>query len=323
MREAFANKLDFSKFKYLTNDYFDFKYQSVEPSSSDPSGTTGILDQHSFHPNLNYGIDACGIVYNIRSLFLKNRINCPALTYHPTVDKVFQESVIKQLDFSNLMRNTQAAIWNGQNYSYDFKNEYKFYSINNDNKYIEQFTGRTNPSRLEDWGTTFEAYYIFDSVNKYELTNKLAQSTFFLRYPIGEIVVGNNTRDITFATSPTQSFANGNALYYLIHSPRSAFNPQENRPITSVWKDYFPLIILSNPSKNWVNNSFAAKNNLFSIEFDFLYEDSTNTTSNDVVIGLSQGKANTYSKLATIFRLYNNKFDARNKDTIHILLQTV
>lgn len=209
IRQVYGDSVTFT---WLPDPYRDFVSRYVWDD--------GAIDNHDFHPSLNYAQGIVGSAAIARNILLKRNISVPTLSYN--LERCFERNIRQNLD-------PATARLSHANPKSDGMVHEDWYEIGRDGS-VTDFYGATEPSRVEDWGNTYVNYHILENYGDATLAEQLARTVYYKyhsgtgRLFCGHEDVGSGQR----CSLGTQNFYNymfGDALYALLFSLRSSFDP--------------------------------------------------------------------------------------------------
>lgn len=198
-------------FNYLSSDFKNFVSQYIWPD--------GKVDNHDFHPSLNYApIGATAVVKNALS---KRGIFIVTLDYN--FDLVYQETVKNNLDPQTFHLKHYVPRWvNNQ-----LQVQQDVYHFASDGSIID-FFGLSKPSLMEDWGVCYTYYHPPENSGDYGFADLLAKNSYYLFYTgSGKLfcphVEVENGQKCSVKDKNWWNYLFGNALYAMAFSPRSHY----------------------------------------------------------------------------------------------------
>lgn len=196
-------------FKYLGNEYKNFVAQYAWPD--------GSVDNHQFHPSLNYGQGVVGQGAVARNSLQKIGINIIPLDKN--LEQIYQTVIKGNLniaDFHLLHPNPQ---FDSSNTNLTINQD--AYTFAPDGS-INFFVGHTSPSLVEDWGNVYVNYHIIENYGDYTTATQFAKNVYYGFYSgAGKLFCSNNSCDA--GTSNFYNYLFGDPLYAMLFSKRSQF----------------------------------------------------------------------------------------------------
>jgi hypothetical protein len=181
----------------------------------------GAIDNHDFHPSLNYASGVVGTAALARVLLARRGIVIPTLTRN--LDLAYNRSVKGLLDPATLRLNAAVPRWDAAG---------EVLAVEQDRYvlapagFVIDFVGHSAPSRVEDWGVTFTGYNVLESYGDYALADAVATTAYHLYYSgsgrlfCGHVDTGNGQK-CAMGTDNFYNFLFGPALYAMLLSERS------------------------------------------------------------------------------------------------------
>jgi hypothetical protein len=185
----------------------------------------GKLDNHDFHPSINYSFGVIGTAVEASNVLEKYGFAIPTLRNN--LDLAYNGSIKQNLDISSMR-------WNKSMTKYQ-----NFLLVNgsdgywlNPNGTIANFKGQINPSRVEDWSSTYTSYSVIESVGDYQTADQFAKNIYFSYYTgAGKLFCANSC---TYGSDNMFNYLFPESLYTMLFSKRSSFDAtnfcEENVP---------------------------------------------------------------------------------------------
>ncbi len=158
IRQVFGDQI---KFNSLPDRFLDFKSQYI--------WNDGLVDNHDFHPSVNYSMGTVGTVAIVKNILEKNSISLPVLNNN--LNLVYQKSLKEKLDTTTFRHNQ----WIPKNTN-QFKTDNYIFSPNGS---LIDFYGASNPSRVEDWAAVFSNYHLFENMGDYAVSDAFSKNVYY------------------------------------------------------------------------------------------------------------------------------------------------
>jgi hypothetical protein len=200
-------------FSQLGPEYLDF--------SSRYLWDDGSIDNHGFHPSLNYGEGVVATAAIVHNVLEKNGIVIPTVTHN--MDLAYNANVAAHLDISRFKHKPGLYVPEYDRVAFDFKVAEDAYIYSPDGSLIANFAGATMPSLLEDWASPFNHYHVVENYGDYATALPFARNVYYGFYFASGNLFCNGA--CAANTSSFYSFDFGDALYALLFSMKSSFDP--------------------------------------------------------------------------------------------------
>ena len=185
----------------------------------------GSIDNHEFHPSLNYAIGVTGSAAVARNMLARRGVTVPTIEHN--LDLAYRTSVATLLDPANLRLRVPLQRWNaGRTALVSTPDQY----VMSGDGYVIDFIGGSEPSGVEDWASTYTSYNVAEAMGRYDAADRLATSVYFLYYAgAGRLfcghVDGGSGQRCTMGTDNLYNYLFGTALYAMLTSSREGFRP--------------------------------------------------------------------------------------------------
>jgi hypothetical protein len=245
------------RFRYLNNAYKTFTSQYIWPG--------GELDNHNFHPSINYaGVFGSAAIVN-NALIRTGFALAPNTLMH-NMDLVYNTSFHSRMNYSTLRAKSYGLSGTAPNWVVN----HDYITLNSEGL-LTDYVGYTKPSLLEDWTTTWTSYSLTEEYGDYPTADIFSRNVYYSHYPgTGKLFCGHAVEGARCeaGSSNFYNYQFPQAIYSLLNSRRSPYVEQKI------------------PSRGPVPLSTTATiNRACTMSTRAIYQDKTNVSSELVSIG--------------------------------------
>lgn len=235
IQQAYGDNIQFS---YLSDDYKNFVSQYI--------WTDGSIDNHEFHPSLNYSQGIIGSAVIVRNILEKKGATISTLSYN--LEKTYLKNIKEKLNINTFRLKDYTSRFTDPN-CHNSSIQEDIYIYDSDGSIID-FIGRSKPSLVEDWASSYTNYHTVENYGDYNMSTPFAKNIYYGFYSgAGKLFCGHtDTGNGQRCSAGTENFNNylfGDALYSMLFSKRSEF-----KPIQVCEENFFKEQIWEGESKN-------------------------------------------------------------------------
>jgi hypothetical protein len=210
---------------YLNDSLLNLKSKYIWPD--------GLVDNHEFHPTLNYGGGLINTAAVVRNALKKKNVVIDQVSHN--LDLVYNKMINGYADNKSLRFSRFSSKWKMNPEGTVFypltlvypQDDYSFDSTG----YITEFSGTSYPSHLEDWGSLGLSYQIPENYGDYVKAKEVAINTYYGYYlGSGKLFCGGDLINGSYCSASSKNMYNylyNPSLYAMLFSMNSNFNPNE------------------------------------------------------------------------------------------------
>ncbi len=199
-------------FTHLNDSYRNFVSQYI--------WTDGLIDNHEFHPSVNYSFGVIGSAALARNLLEKRGVFIPTISRN--LEICYNVNIKNRLNISAF----RVATPNPRFDQYgNLRIEEDYYQFDADGV-ITMFSGRTKPSLVEDWSAPFTSFSVIENYGDYSTALTYARNIYYSYYTATGKLFCNGS-SCSLSAENFYNYLFGDALYAMALSQRTSFNPIE------------------------------------------------------------------------------------------------